>query len=227
MIFEAGPYGPLEDDPREDPYDFGAQSGIYIPSFRNANGVRDVPFLRGYSLLGSVGRIEPGWFFMAVGEMLARPDNRITLDPVRRDAWGVPIPRIRCVHSENERLMIRDMRETLQDLARQCGLDVDHLTRESLVSGLVYRMTHRLVYTADGALLPGSAIHEAGGAPMGTNAELSVLNQHNQCWDAPNVFVTDSAAFPTSPYQNPGLTIMALSARAAHYIAGEMTRRNL
>ena len=224
MVFEAGPYAPLEPSPQLDPYDFGAFSGVFIPSFRNANGKSDADFLRGYSLLGSVGRLEPGWFFMAVGEMLARPENRITLDS-RRDAWGIPVARIRCVHSENEIRMVRDMQATLRDLATQGGLEIDHLRRESLVSGLVYRLTSRLVYTREGALLPGSAIHEAGGAAMGEHATGSVLNRHNQLWDVPNVFVTDSASFPSSPYQNPGLTIMALSARAGHFIADEMARR--
>ncbi|MEJ7608484.1 MAG: GMC oxidoreductase, partial [Bryobacteraceae bacterium] len=62
------------------------------------------------------------------------------------------------------------------------------------------------MYTEDGALVPGSAIHESGGAAMGDDPETSVLNGFNQCWDAKNVFVTDSAAFTTSPFQNPGLT---------------------
>jgi len=225
MIFEAGPYAPLEPSPQIDPYDFGAFSGVFVPSFRNANGKRDADFLRGYSLLGSVARLDPGWFFMAVGEMLARPENTITLDS-KCDAWGIPVARIRCVHSENETRMVRDMQATLRDLATQGGLEIDHLRRESLVSGLVYRLTSRLVYTREGALLPGSAIHEAGGAAMGAAARDSVLNRHNQLWDVPNVFVTDSASFPSSPYQNPGLTIMALSARAGDYIAGEMSRRS-
>ena len=60
---------------------------------------------------------------------------------------------------------------------------------------------------------------------MGESAAKSVLNRHNQLWDVPNVFVTDSASFPSSPYQNPGLTIMALSARSGHFIADEMARR--
>lgn len=226
MIFEAGPHA-IEGAPRTDPYDFGAQSGLYVPSFRNANGRLDASFLRGYSLLGSVARIEPGWFFMAVGEMLADPANRVTLDPSAVDAWGLPAARIRCVHGPNEAAMVKDMRTTLLDLAKTCGLEIDHLRKESLVGRAVYQATRRLVYTAEGALLPGSAIHEAGGAPMGDDAAASVLNAHNQVWDAPNVFVTDSAAFPTSPYQNPGLSIMALSARAGHFIADEMAAGRL
>lgn len=227
MIFEAGPRAPLEENPKLDPFDFGAQSGIYIPSFRNTAGRREPGFLRGYSLLGSVGRIEPGWFFMAVGEMLPRYENYVELHPTRRDAWGIPIPRIHCTHSDNENAMVHDMRQTLRELAQACGLEVDHLRRESLASRLIYRLTAPLVYTPAGALVPGSAIHETGGAGMGDDRARFVLNRHNQCWDADNVFVTDSASFTTAPFQNPGLTIMALSARAGHYIADQMVRREL
>jgi choline dehydrogenase-like flavoprotein len=227
MVFQAGPYEPLEPVGRIDPYDFGAQSGIFIPSFRNAAGRRDADFLRGYSILGSVGRIEPGWFFMAIGEMLPRFENRIELDPSRRDAWGIPVVKVTCEHSDNERAMVHDMKRSLTELAQTCGLSVDHLQRESLLSRMFYKLAAPMVYTPEGALVPGSAVHECGGAAMGDDARHSLLNRHNQSWDVKNLFVTDSAAFTTAPFQNPGLTIMALSARASHYIAAEMSRRNL
>ena len=227
MVFRAGPLEPLEAGVKGDPYDFGAQSGLYIPSFRNVNGKRDADFLRGYALLGSVGRIAPGWFFMAIGEMLPRYENFVELDTTRTDAWGIPIAKVTCAHSENERAMVRDMKQSLEELAQAFGLQLDTLGGETLVSKLFYRMAAPLVYTAEGALVPGSAVHECGGAVMGNDARTSVLNAHNQCWDARNVFVTDTAAFTTAPFQNPGLSIMALSARAAHFIADEMIRRNL
>jgi choline dehydrogenase-like flavoprotein len=227
MVFQAGPYEPLEPLGRTDPYDFGAQSGLFIPSFRNANSRQDAAFMRGYSILGSVGRIDPGWFFMAIGEMLPRYENFVELDPRRRDRWGIPVVKVTCEHSDNERAMVRDMKQSLQDLAAACGLSVDHLQRENLVSRMFYKFAAPLVYTAEGALVPGSAVHECGGAAMGERPDDSVLNRYNQAWDVKNVFVTDSSAFTTAPFQNPGLTIMALSARASHYIAAEMVRRNL
>ena len=227
MVFQAGPLLPLEPGAKTDAFDFGAQSGIYVPSFRNVGEHRERDFLRGYSLLGSIGRIEPGWFFMAVGEMLPRFENFVDLDESRRDAWGIPVARISCVHSDNERAMVRDMLASIRQLADDCGLEVDHLRREHLVSRLIYKAISPLVYTKEGALVPGSAIHETGGAPMGSDPKTSVLNAFNQCWDAPNVFVTDSASFTTAPFQNPGLTIMALSARAGNYIADRMAAREL
>ena len=47
------------------------------------------------------------------------------------------------------------------------------------------------VRTYDNEYFPGMGIHEMGTARMGRDPKTSVLNSHNQVWDAPNVFVTD------------------------------------
>ena len=62
---------------------------------------------------------------------------------------------------------------------------------------------------------------------MGTSPQTSVLNQHNQCWDAPNVFVTDGACWTSSGWQSPTLTSMALTARASDYIATHLPQKAL
>ena len=51
--------------------------------------------------------------------------------------------------------------------------------------------------------------------------ETSVLNAHNQVWDSPNVFVTDSSCFVTNGTCGPTLTTMALTVRACAHIAAE------
>lgn len=221
MVFRAGTLPEIEGMGQgHDPYDFGQQSGIYIPSFRNVGGNEGRGFLRGYSLLGSVGRIEPGWFFMAIGEVLPRAENRVEIDPAKRDAWGIPAARVTLRHSENERAMIRDMNASLKEVSDTFGLPDDLLGREGLMSRLAYRIAGPLVYTPEGALIPGSSIHETGGACMGDDPKRHVCDRDNRLFDAPNVFVTDSASFPTNPFHNPGLTIMALSARAGAAAAG-------
>ena len=58
-----------------------------------------------------------------------------------------------------------------------------------------------------------------GTARMGRDPETSVLNKWNQSWEVPNLFITDGAAMASSAIQNPSITYMALSARAAHYAA--------
>lgn len=223
MMFRAGTLPAIEGmGEGHDPYDFGQQSGIYVPSFRNRRGDDGMGFLRGYSLLGSVGRLEPGWFFMAIGEVLPRAENRVELDPGKRDAWGIPAAKVTLRHSENERAMARDMDRTLKEISATFGLPDDLLGKEGLVARLAYRIAGPLVYTPEGALIPGSSIHETGGACMGTDPRRHVTDAHNRLHDAPNVFVTDSASFPTNPFHNPGLTIMALSARAGARIADDL-----
>jgi choline dehydrogenase-like flavoprotein len=70
----------------------------------------------------------------------------------------------------------------------------------------------------------GTAIHEMGTARMGRDPRTSVLNAHNQCHDVPNLFVTDGSAMASSACQNPSLTYMALTARAAAFAAQELPR---
>jgi len=83
------------------------------------------------------------------------------------------------------------------------------------------------VATFDLGSYPGMCVHEMGTARMGRDRKTSVLNSHNQIWDAPNVFVTDGACMVSSACQNPSLTYMALTARAADYAVNELNRRNL
>ena len=73
------------------------------------------------------------------------------------------------------------------------------------------------VETYDDEYYPGMGIHEMGTARMGKDPKTSVLNKHNQVWDAPNVFVTDGSCMVSTACQNPSLTYMALTARACNY----------
>ena len=73
----------------------------------------------------------------------------------------------------------------------------------------------------------GHGIHEMGTARMGHDPKTSVLNKWNQVWDAKNVFVTDGACMTSSACQNPSLTYMALTARAADYAVKELKKMNL
>ena len=76
----------------------------------------------------------PGWYFMTIGEVLPRADNRIELDRSRRDAWGIPVPRITMRYSDNERAMVRDMNQTLDDLCQTFALPPNILGKESVLS---------------------------------------------------------------------------------------------
>jgi choline dehydrogenase-like flavoprotein len=226
--FRAGAQGELEG--MEDRYYYGRRpSGFYVPRYRNLFGDRR-PYLRGFGYQGSASRegwsravaelglggefkdamSQPGpWRIgaTAFGEMLPNHENRVWIDESRTDKWGLPVLAIDCATGENERLMRRDMIDDMAEMLEQCGA--------------------RNVQGYDNGYFPGAGIHEMGTARMGRDPSTSVLNAHNQVWDAPNVFVTDGACMTSSACQNPSLTYMALTARAADYAVRELGRRNL
>jgi choline dehydrogenase-like flavoprotein len=143
----------------------------------------------------------------AFGEMLANHKNKVTLDPKRKDKWGLPVLAIDCEFGENERLMRADMKNDMAEMLEAAGV--------------------RDVAPYDRGSFPGMGIHEMGTARMGNDARTSVLNRWNQVWDAQNVFVTDGSAMVSSACVNPSLTYMALTARAVDHAVGELGRRNL
>jgi choline dehydrogenase-like flavoprotein len=114
---------------------------------------------------------------------------------------------IDCATGENERLMRRDMANDMAEMLDAAGV--------------------RDVRPFDDEYHPGMGIHEMGTARMGRDPTSSVLNAHNQVWDAPNVFVTDGSCMASTACQNPSLTYMALTARAADFAVRELGRRNL
>jgi glucoside 3-dehydrogenase (cytochrome c) catalytic subunit len=214
----------------EDRYVYGRRpTGFYIPRFRNVGGERR-DYLRGFGYQGSASRqgweravaelgvgaafkdqmAQPGpWRIgaTAFGEMLPNHANRISIDTTRTDKWGLPVLAIDCATGENERLMRRDMMNDLAEMLEAAGA------------------TDVSVYDNDYA--PGMGIHEMGTARMGRDAKTSVLNGRNQVWDCQNVFVTDGSCMASSACQNPSLTYMALTARAAAFAVEELKRGNL
>jgi choline dehydrogenase-like flavoprotein len=228
--FRCGAQGRLEEDGLDAKYYYGRRpTGFYIPRYRNLFGDKR-PYLRGFGYQGSAGRegwsravaelgvggafkdrmAEPGGWTIgatAFGEMLPNHANTVTLDETRKDKWGLPVLKIDCAVGENERLMRRDMIADMAEMLEQSGV--------------------KDVATFDNEYFPGMGIHEMGTARMGRDPKTSVLNPWNQVWDAPNVFVTDGACMTSAACQNPSLTYMALTARAADHAVRELNRRNL
>ena len=226
--FRVGADGDLEG--LDDKYIYGRRpTGFYIPRYRNVAGDKR-PYLRGFGYQGGAGRegwgravaelgvggafkdraaLPGGWGVgaTAFGEMLPNHNNKVSLDTAKTDKWGLPVLKIDCATGENERLMRRDMMNDMAEMLEACGV--------------------KNVRTYDNEYFPGMGIHEMGTARMGTSARNSVLNKWNQVWDAPNVFVTDGACMASAACQNPSLTYMALTARAADFAVNELNRRNL
>ena len=213
-----------------DQYYYGKRAnGFYIVRFANLAGdKRD--YLRGFGYQGSASRqgwardiaemniggaykdalCEPGEWSIGMtgfGEILPYHGNKISLDKSRKDKWGLPVLAMDAELKENELKMREDIKAEGKAMLEAAGI--------------------KGVHTWDNGHAIGHGIHEMGTARMGNDPKTSVLNKWNQVWDAKNVFVTDGACMTSSACQNPSLTYMALTARAADYAVQELKKQNL
>ena len=209
----------------------GNPAGFLIAKYANTDGHKNSNFLRGYRFDGNatqrlyeqafslpgfgrqwrdqVRRDIPYYFaFEAQGECLPRYDNYVELDREKKDAWGIPVLHINASYGENEHAMAVAMRRDIRNI-------LDAMKVKDPVP------------PAENLSVFGKNIHECGTARMGNDPTKSVLNSYNQSHDVKNLFVTDGACFVTQGCYEPTLTIMAISVRAADYIAYEYKKGNL
>jgi len=130
------------------------------------------------------------------------------LDHTRKDKWGLPVLTMDATIRENELNMCKDMADDAVEMFESVGFIKD-------------------VKPFDTGYTFGQGIHEMGTARMGRDPKTSVLNGHNQVWDAPNVYVTDGACMTSAGCVNPSLTYMAITARAADHAVRELKAGNL
>lgn len=226
--FRLGASGKVEG--YSDKYTWGRRpTGIYIPRFRNVyDDKRD--YIRGFGYQGAASRgrgmevaeftigeelknalSEPSkdWSMgiTAFGEMLPYHENKITLNKDKKDKWGLPTLNFDVEIKENEMKMRKDMMADAEEMLTIAGV--------------------KDVKAFDAGYSPGMGIHEMGTARMGKDQKSSVLNGHNQVWDAPNVFVTDGSFMASASCVNPSLTYMAFTARAADFAVNELKKQNL
>ncbi len=226
--FRCGASGDVEG--YEDKIAFGRRAnGFYIPRYRNFFGDKR-EYLRGFGYQGGASREgwqrevaelsigadlknalqEPGKWTIGMtgfGEMLPYEDNRITLDKSKKDKWGQYVLAIDCEIKENEKKMRKDMINDAAEMLEAAGV--------------------KNIRTYDNGSYPGMAIHEMGTARMGNDPKTSVLNKWNQMHDVKNVFVTDGSCMTSASCQNPSLTYMALTARAAEYAVESLKKGDL
>lgn len=226
--FRTGASGEM--DGFEDVYYYGRRpNGIYIPRYRNVgNDKRD--YIRGFGYQGGGSRgswgsgvaelgvgggfkdslTQPGkWSFgmTGFGETLPYNDNRVTIDHSKKDKWGQPVLSIDASFRENEAKMRVDMMNDAAEMLEAAGL--------------------KNVHTYDAGSFPGMAIHEMGTARMGKDPKTSVLNKFNQMHEVKNVFITDGSFMASTACQNPSLSYMAFTARAADYAVNELKKNNI
>ncbi|HVW97274.1 MAG TPA: GMC family oxidoreductase [Mucilaginibacter sp.] len=203
-------------------------TGGYIPRFRNLYK-QETDFLRGYACGFSAYRYQQHsyegvgaglkeglvkgdlgpWYVGShlMGETIPKETNYVSLDKEKKDAWGVPLLDISVDYDENDEKMKKDYIEQLTEMFTSAGF-----------KNIRPSTDHRA---------PGLDIHEMGGVRMGNDPKTSILNKWNQVHSCKNVFVTDGACMTSTSCQNPSLTYMALTARAADYAVNELKKGNL
>ncbi len=201
----------------------------YIPRFRNVFK-QETDFLRGYAAGFSAGRYERDdrsglgedlkkgilnpylnnvWSVGShmMGETIPKESNYVALDKNQKDPWGIPQLKISVDYDDNDVKMTKDYFDQLSEMFTKAGF--------------------KNIRTNDSNRTPGLDIHEMGGVRMGRDPKTSLLNKWNALHSCKNVFVTDGASMTSTSTQNPSLTYMALTARAADYAVKEMKKGNL
>jgi choline dehydrogenase-like flavoprotein len=210
--------------------DDGRPGGFYLARFRNLTE-KNPNFIRGYGFEGESGQgMFPGHAFSTsgfgkdfkksvrdhagafismggFGEVLARYENYVEIDPQQKDRWGIPVLRFNYKFGDNERKMAKDMTESAKQMFEDAGIQI--------------------VGVDDEVLTEGWSIHEMGTSRMGSDPKKSVVNQHQQSHDVKNLFVVDGSTHVSAANQNPTWTIMALCWRSCDYLADQLGKGNL
>jgi choline dehydrogenase-like flavoprotein len=204
-------------------------NGFYIPRYRNV-GKDKRDYLRGFGYQGRASRANWSRFnesaligdelkkaikdagpwslgMTAFGEILPHHDNRMWLDPEKKDKFGLPMLVVNAAVRENERKMEKDMVNDAAEMLESAG--------------------YKNVVVKSDSFNMGNSIHESGTARMGNDPKKSVLNRFNAVHACPNVYVTDGSFMPSFGCQNPSLTYMAFTARAADHAVSELKKGNL
>jgi len=203
-------------------------SSAYIPRFRNLLE-QDTDFLRGYATSFQASRPliqkEDGygdhlkqnldakeygpWVVRSqmMGETIPKETNYVNLSHDKKDDWGMPLLNISVAYDDNDDKMVKDFQEQFTEMYTKAGFTN--------------------IQTVDTHKAPGLDIHEMGGVRMGNDPKTSLLNKWNQLHACNNVFVTDGACMTSTSCQNPSLTYMAITARAANHAIEELKKGNI
>jgi choline dehydrogenase-like flavoprotein len=216
-------------DGPSDKYYFGRRPvSPLMPSFRNVRK-NDMNFLGGYITFWGAYRnsgtenngdaiganfkdamCEAGdWrVYMSIqGEVIPKQSNHVRLSKDEKDQWEIPQLITAVDYDDNDEKMLKDFLMQGEEILTVAGC--------------------RDIEKNDSKQAPGLDIHEMGGCRMGKDPKTSMLNKWNQLHACQNVFVTDGACMTTVGNQNPSLTFMAITARAANYAVNELKKGNL
>ena len=214
----------------EDRYYYGRRpTQAMMPNFRNVHK-QEMDFLRGYTVHFGAGRSglsdssegetigakfkdalsEPGGWsvsMMLQGETIPKESNHVRLSSDKKDDWGIPLLITSVDYDDNDERLLKDFLTQGEEMLHTAGC--------------------KNIQSRDSKQAPGLDIHEVGGVRMGKDPKTSLLNKWNQLHSCNNVYVTDGACMTSTATQNPSLTFMALTARAANHAVDELKKRNL
>jgi choline dehydrogenase-like flavoprotein len=129
--------------------------------------------------------------------------NSISLDPVTKDAWGLPAMRVTYKDHPDDLKIAKFFSDRGKELLEAAGA--------------------KKVWAAP-VEEQQFGVHLLGTCRMGNDPKRSVVNKYHQAHDVPNLFVCDGSSFVTSGRGQPTCTIQALAYRAADHII-RMARR--
>ncbi|UPG62625.1 GMC oxidoreductase [Metabacillus endolithicus] len=133
----------------------------------------------------------------AYGKVESRFENRVYLDPTRRDKYGVPMLNVDFSYSDNDQKVIQQMTESCRDILRLVTGDDDPS---------VFMMPI------------GSDYHETGTCRMGDDPSTSATNRYGQIHGIEGLYVADNSVLPSVGRANPTLTTVAFAIRTADHI---------
>jgi choline dehydrogenase-like flavoprotein len=228
--------------------DDGKSAGITIPNMVNIDAqTARKDFIRGYVMNATGGQTEyplfaaslPGFgsdwkrevksryvaqalVWIAGGEMLARKENFVELDPEVKDHWGIPVLKIHFSHCDNDRALLAHFQQQAEELFKKAGGEVFSVGTSTPAGfpGAAGSPDARPASQASAPkkLTPSGVIHEVGTARMSTSPGDGVLNSFCQTHDIPNLYVFGGNAFPSTGDKHPTLTMMALAARGCDHL---------
>ncbi len=196
---------------------------FFIPFGNDLDNETYINFIRGYGIWGAIGRFDPPsllktlpdtktGFLIGHGEVLPYEENNVSLSN-ELDQWGIPIPNINFSWKDNELNMVKHMNKTIEKCVNASGGEI-HPLHELIKIPLLKQISKNAFALKSDPPPPGYYVHEVGGARMSMNSESGVLDRWNRLWQCQNVLVVDGACWPTSAWQSPTLTMMAITRRA-------------
>jgi len=143
-------------------------------------------------------RSQAGLSFSFTGDAMSVHANRVELDPMVKDSWGIPVPRTYYHHHKYD-----------VDLAKYA---LDKIAEVLAPAGAEVRK-----YDPQKEENPGYG-HVHGCLRAGTKPEKSAIDANCQSWTVKGLYAIDASFMPTAGASNPSITMIANAYRVTTQI---------